>query len=83
MTRLFRARRAIAEATLDARRTLERALRETNSSSMEEIEGLPEVQAAMDKRDQAQRQLGPIVENLQGRISKVKAILEKYNKIAI
>jgi hypothetical protein len=81
--RLFRARRAIAEASLDARRTLEQALRETNSSSMEEIEGLPEVQTAMDKRDQAQRQLGPVVEDLQDRISKVKTILEKYDRIVI
>ena len=81
--RLFRARRAIAEASLDARRALERALRETNSSSMEEIEGLPEVQASMDKRDQAQRQLGPVVEDLESRISKVKAILGKYDIIVI
>jgi hypothetical protein len=81
--RLFRARRAITEASLDARRTLERALRETNSSSLEEIEGLPEVQAAMDKRDQTQHQLGPVVEDLQDRISKIKAILEKYDRIVI
>jgi predicted RNA-binding Zn ribbon-like protein len=81
--KLFRARRGIAEASLEARRTLERALRETNSSSMEEIEGVPAVQAAMDKKDQTQRQLEPVVEDLQGRISKVKAILEKYNKIVI
>ncbi|MGD0952732.1 MAG: hypothetical protein ABR985_10135 [Methanotrichaceae archaeon] len=71
--RLFRARRAIAEASLVARCTLERALRDTNSSSMEEIEGLPEVQTAMDKRDQTQRQLGPVVDDLQDRISRVKA----------
>jgi DNA repair ATPase RecN len=76
--RLFRARRAI-----EARCTLERALRETNSSSMEEIEGLPEVQASMDKRDQAQRQLGPVVEDLESRISKIRAILGKYDKITI
>ena len=81
--KLFRARRAITEASLDARRTLERALRETNSSSMEEIEGMPEVQTSMDKRDQAQRQLGPVVEDLQDRISKVKTILEKYDRIVI
>ena len=81
--KLFRARRAITEASLDARRTLERALRKTNSSSMEEIEGLPELQAVMDKQDQVQRQLGPVVEDLQGRISKIKTILEKYNEIAI
>jgi|GEM_PF-2174837 hypothetical protein len=81
--RLFRARRAIAEASLEARCTLERALRETNSSSMEEIEGLPEVQASMDKRDQAQRQLGPVVEDLESRISKIRAILGKYDKITI
>ena len=81
--KLFRARRAITEASLDARRTLERALRETNSSSMEEIEGLPEVQTAMDKRDQMQRQLGPVVEDLENRISKVKAILQKYDVITI
>jgi hypothetical protein len=37
----------------------------------------------MDKKDQTQRQLEPVVEDLQGRISKVKAILEKYNKIVI
>ena len=81
--KLFRARRAIAEASIEARCTLERALREANSSSMEEIEGLPEVQTAMDKRDQMQRQLGPVVEDLQDRISKVKAILEKYDRIVI
>jgi len=81
--RLFRARRAIAEASLEARRALERALRDTNSSSMEEIEGLPEVQTAMDKRDQTQRQLGPVVEDLQDRISKIKAILGKYDMIVI
>jgi hypothetical protein len=68
--KLFRARRAITEASLDARRTLERALRETNSSSMEEIEDLPEVQSAMDKRDQTKRQLEPTVEDLQSRISR-------------
>jgi hypothetical protein len=81
--KLFRARRAITEASLDARRTLERALRETNSSSMEEIEDLPEVQASMDKRDQTKRQLEPTVEDLQSRISKIKTILEKYDKIEI
>ena len=81
--KLFRAKRAITETSLDARRALERALRETNSSSMDEIEDLPEVQAAMDKRDQTQRQLGPVVEDLQDRISKAKAILEKYNQIKI
>ena len=81
--KLFRARRAITEASLDARRTLEQALRETNSSSLDEIEGLPEVQTAMDKRDQTQRQLGPIVEDLQDRISKIKAILGKYDIIVI
>jgi hypothetical protein len=81
--KLFRARRAITEASLDARRALERALRETNSSSMEEIEGMPEVQAEMDKRDQTQRQLGPVVEDLQDRISKIKTILGKYDIILI
>lgn len=81
--KLFRARRQITETSLDARRALERALRETNSSSIEEMENLPEVQFAMDKRDQTQRQLGPVVEDLQERISKVKAILEKYNKIEL
>jgi len=81
--KLFRARRAITEASLDARRALERALRETNSSSMEEIEGMPVVQTAMDKRDQTQRQLGPVVEDLQDRISKIKAILGKYDIIVI
>ena len=81
--KIFRARRAIAEASLEARCTLERALREANSSTMEEIEGLPEVQTAMDKRDQAQRQLGPVVEDLQDRISKIKAILGKYDVIVI
>jgi hypothetical protein len=50
---------------------------------MEEIEGLPEVQASMDKRDQAQRQLGPVVEDLESRISKIRAILGKYDKITI
>lgn len=79
--KLFRAKRAIAETALDARRALERALRDTKSSSMEEIEDLPTVQAAMDKRDQAQRQFGPVVEDLQDRISKIKGILEKYNKM--
>jgi hypothetical protein len=78
--KLFRARRAITEASLDARRSLERALRETNSSSMEEIEDLPEIRSAMDKRDQMQRQLGPVVEDLQAKISKIKAIQDKYNK---
>jgi hypothetical protein len=81
--KLFRAKRAITETSLDARRALERALRETNSSSMDEIEDLPEVQAAMDKRDQTQRQLGPVVEDLQNRISKAKTILEKYDRIAL
>jgi hypothetical protein len=37
----------------------------------------------MDKRDQTQRQLGPVVEDLESRISKVKAILEKYDRIVI
>ena len=50
---------------------------------MEEIEGLPEVQAEMDERDQTQRQLGPVVEDLQDRISKIKAILGKYDIIVI
>ena len=68
---------------LDSRRALEQALRDTNSSSLEEIEGLPEVQTAMDKRDQTQRQLGPIVEDLQDRISKIKTILGKYDIIVI
>jgi hypothetical protein len=81
--KLFRAKRAITETSLDARRALERALRETNSSSMDEIEDLPAVQTAMDKRDQTQRQLGPVVEDLQDRISKAKAILEKYDRIEL
>lgn len=81
--KLLRARRQITETSLDARRALERALRETNSSSMEEIEDLPAVQTAMDKRDQTQRQLGPVVEDLQDRISKAKVILEKYDQIMI
>ena len=81
--KLFRAKRQIAEASLEARRTLERTLRETDSASIEEIEDMPEVQAAMDKRDQAQRQLGPVVEDLQGRVLKIKAILEKHNQIGI
>ncbi len=81
--KLFRAKRAIAETALDARRALERALRDTKSSSMEEIEDSPIVQAAMDKKDQAQRQFGPVVEELQDRISRAKAILEKYNKMEL
>jgi hypothetical protein len=81
--KLLRAKRAITETSLEARRALERALRETNSSSIDEIQDLPDVQAAMDKRDDAQRRLGPIVEDLQSRISKAKTILEKYNKIEL
>jgi hypothetical protein len=81
--KLLRAKRAIAETSLEARRALERALRETNSSSIDEIQDSPEVQAAMDKRDDTQRRLGPIVEDLQSRISKAKVILEKYNKIEL
>lgn len=81
--KLFRARRQITETSLDARRAIERALRETNSSSMDEIEDLPTVRISLDKRDQTQRQLGPVVEDLQDRIAKVRAILEKYNKIEI
>jgi hypothetical protein len=81
--KLFIARRAITEASLEARRTLERALKETNSSSMEEIEGVPAMQAAMDKKDQTQRQLEPVVEDLLDRISKAKSILEKYNRIVL
>jgi hypothetical protein len=81
--KLFRAKRAITETSLNARRALERALRETNSSSMDEIEDLPAVQTAMDKRDQTQRQLGPVVEDLQDRISKAKVILEKYDRIVL
>lgn len=81
--RLVRSRRAITEASLDSRRTLERALRGTNAATLEDIEGLPEVQTAMDKKDQAQRQLGPVVEDIQNRISKIKAILEKYDRISI
>ena len=77
--KLHRAKLAITGTSFDARRALERALRDTKSSSMEEIEDLPAVQAAMDKRDQAQRQFGPVVEDLQDRISKIKGILEKYN----
>ena len=52
-----------------------------DESLMEEIEDLPAVQAAMDKRDQAQRQFGPAVEDLQDRISKIKGILVKYKKM--
>ena len=44
---------------------------------------LPAVQAAMDKRDQAQRQFGPVVEDLQDRISKIKGILVKYNEMEL
>ena len=77
--KLHRAKLAITGTSFDARRALERALRDTKSSSMEEIEDLPAVQAAMDKRDQTQRQFGPVVEDLQDRISKIKGILEKYN----
>jgi hypothetical protein len=80
---LHRAKLAITGTSFDARRALERALRDAKSSSMEEIEDLPAVQAAMDKRDQAQRQFGPVVEDLQDRISRAKAILEKYNKMEL
>ena len=83
LDKLIRAKRAISETSFDARRALERALRDTKSSSMEEIEDLPIVQAAMDKKDQAQRQFGPVVEDLQDRISRAKAILEKYNKMEL
>ncbi len=83
LDKLIRAKRAISETSFDARRALERALRDTKSSSMEEIEDLPAVQAAMDKKDQAQRQFGPVVEDLQDRISRAKAILEKYNKMEL
>jgi len=81
--KLHRAKLAITGTSFDARRALERALRDTKSSSMEEIEDLPVVQAAMDKRDQTQRQFGPVVEDLQDRISRAKAILEKYNKMEL
>ena len=56
--KLFRARRGIAEASLESRRALERALRETNSSSLEEIEGDPKYRLQWTKKIRLKANLG-------------------------
>ncbi len=81
--RLMRAKRAIAEASLEAKGALARAVQETNPLSHLEVLDDPKVQSAMDNRDRIQGQLGPVVEDIQNRISKIKEIQNKYNRIEI
>lgn len=81
--RLMRAKHAIAEASIEAKHAIVHAFHETDSLSQIEVMDDPKVQSALDNRDRIQSQLGPVVEDLQNRISKIKEILNKYNRIEI
>ncbi|MGB5100894.1 MAG: hypothetical protein WBN94_09905 [Methanothrix sp.] len=75
---LIRARRQLADANMDARHALERAIRMKTALSAREAEGLPEVQATYDRRDRLQAELGPNIKELERKLASSKAILQKY-----
>lgn len=81
--RLIRAKHSIAEAILEAKSAIIHAVHDTEALSQLEVMDNPKVQSAMDKRDRVQDQLGPVVEDLQSRISRIKGIINKYNRVEI
>ncbi len=78
LDKLSRARRILSDAELDARHSLERAIRTNAAMSTHEAEGLPEVQSALDKRDRVKNEKGPIISDLESRVREAKKILAKY-----
>ncbi|MFZ3147777.1 MAG: hypothetical protein WA137_01905 [Methanothrix sp.] len=75
LDKISRAKRILNEVEHVARVELERAVRKGATS----INDSPEfVQALFDKRDRLRVEMGPEINNLEGKISAAKAILNKY-----
>ena len=76
---LTRARRTIANVKIEANAIRERTVRQNLNLMPIEAEQLEVVQPAFDRRDRILAELEPVVMNLQGRLTEIKAILGKYD----
>ncbi len=77
--KLARSRRTLSNVTLEASNVRAHAIRQNPKMSALEVESLEPVQAALDKKDRAQAELEPLITDLETRLSKARAILEKYD----
>jgi len=79
LDKISRARRQVNEAEHTARVELERSIRNSKGDSgLASAQESPSVQKAFDRRDRLQAEISPIIKELEGKISKAKAILNKY-----